>query len=228
MACFSILTPTWLLAALLGMAAVLAWEETAVPVNQEPLHEVVLRNDYVEVMHVTIPPGRSTLWHTHSHDGVAVRLTESTVRVDVPGKESTEALVHRAGDVTAQAYAKQHLTHRVNNVGKTTFEVIDIELLKRPEGPATGPIAPPAAENPSARAYRWALAPGASTPEHTHERPYLVVAATPLQLAMKAPDGASMEHRVEAGDFHWVEGRVTHVLSNRGTEAGVMIEVELK
>jgi quercetin dioxygenase-like cupin family protein len=215
-------------AAVLAASLPVAAQETAVPVDQEPVHEVVLRNDYVEVMHVALPPGHSTLWHTHSHDGVAVRLTDATVKMDVPGQESTEAVVQRAGDVTAQAYAKQHFTHRVSNVGKTTFEVIDIELLKRPAGPAPGPIAPPAAENPSARAYRWALAPGASTPEHTHERPYLIVAATPLQLAMTAPDGASMEHRVEQGDFHWVEGRVTHVLSNCGTAAGVMIEVELK
>jgi len=53
--------------------------DTAVPVNQEPFHKLVLKNDYVEALHVTIPPARSTRWHTHSHDGVAVRLTDATV-----------------------------------------------------------------------------------------------------------------------------------------------------
>ncbi len=210
---------------------VMGWsvaQEAAVPVGQEPLHRLVLKNDYVEVLHVTIPPGQSTRLHTHSHDGVAVRLTESTVSADVPGKEEAEPQRVRPGDVSAQEYARQPLTHRVNNVGTTTFEVIDLEFLKRPGGPPAASIAPPAAENASARVYRWALAPGASTPEHTHERPYLVIAATPMQLLMKSPDGASMEHPIKAGDLHWVESRVTHVLTNSGTEAGVIVEVELK
>jgi quercetin dioxygenase-like cupin family protein len=94
------------------------------------------------------------------------------------------------------------MTHRVNNLGATPFEVIDIEFLRRPDGPPTAPLAPPAAENPSARAYRWSLAPGASTPQHTHERPYLIIAAPPMQLSMKPPDGASMDHPIKAGDFH--------------------------
>ena len=49
-----------------------------------------------------------------------------------------------------------------------------------------------------------------------------------MQLRMTSPDGASLEHPVKAGDLHWVDSRVTHVLANRGTEAGVIVEVELK
>ena len=94
--------------------------------------------------------------------------------------------------------------------------MIDVEILKRPPGPPSEPIAEPVAENPSARAFRWTLAPGTATPMHTHDRPYLVVAATPLHLTMTGPDGASMEHPVTAGDFHWVVTRVTHALLNRG------------
>jgi len=45
---------------------------------------------------------------------------------------------------------------------------------------------------------------------------------------MKSPDGATMEHPIQAGDLHWVDSRVTHVLANRGPEAGVIVEVELK
>jgi quercetin dioxygenase-like cupin family protein len=202
--------------------------EAAVPVGQEPLHKGVLKNDYVEVVHLTLPAGQSTMLHTHSHDGVAVRLSKAMVRIDVPGQAPTAPGVAEPGSVSAQAYAQHPMTHRVSNVGTTPFAVIDIEFLKRPEGPTTSPLFPPAAENDSARVYKWALGPGASTPEHTHERPYVVIAATPMQLAMKAPDGRSMEHAVAAGDVHWVPGKVTHVLSNQGNEAGVIVEVELK
>ena len=211
--------------------AVMGWSaatEPAVPVDQEPVHEVVLKNDYVTVLHVTIPPGQSTRLHTHSHDGVAVRLTEATVRLDVRREGSAGPVRTHVGETTAQPYAERPMTHVVNNVGATPFEVIDIELLARPDGPPTAPLAPPAAENPSARAYRWSLAPGASTPQHTHERPYLIIAASPMQLSMRSPDGASMDHPIKAGDFHWIESKVTHVLTNSGTEAGVIVEVELK
>ncbi len=210
----------------------MGWTDTqaapAVPVDQEPKHKVVLKNDYLEVLHVTIPAGESTQLHTHSHDGAAIRLSEAMVSSDVPGKGPTPAGRSEPGDVSATAYAKAPLTHRVNNVGSTAFEVLDLEFLKRPDGPATPPIAAPAAENDAARLYRWSLAAGASTPQHTHERPYLIVAATPMQLRMTGPDGRAMEHPVKAGDFHWIDARVTHVLTNAGTEPGVIVEVELK
>lgn len=45
---------------------------------------------------------------------------------------------------------------------------------------------------------------------------------------MTAPDGASMEHPVEAGDVHWVDAKVTHVLTNRGARPGILVEAELK
>jgi mannose-6-phosphate isomerase-like protein (cupin superfamily) len=49
-----------------------------------------------------------------------------------------------------------------------------------------------------------------------------------MQLLMASPDGRSMEHRVDAGDVHWIDARVTHVLTNKGTEPGILVEVELK
>jgi quercetin dioxygenase-like cupin family protein/lysophospholipase L1-like esterase len=202
--------------------------DAAVPVDEEPIHKVVLKNAYVTVLHVTVPPGQSTRLHTHSHDGVAVRLSEGTIRLDVPGEASREPQRTHVGDTTAQPYAQRPVTHRVINVGTAPFEVVDIEFLKRPDGPPSAPLAPPVAENPSARAYRFDLAPGASTPQHAHERPYLIIAATPMQLRMTSPDGASMEHPIEAGDFHWVDRKVTHALTNAGAKAGVIVEVELK
>jgi mannose-6-phosphate isomerase-like protein (cupin superfamily) len=45
---------------------------------------------------------------------------------------------------------------------------------------------------------------------------------------MKAPDGGSMDHPVKTGDFHWIDSKVTHTLTNNGKESGVIIEVELR
>jgi len=205
-----------------------AAQEKVVPVDQEPLHKIVLKNDYVEVMHVAILPGQSTMLHTHSHDSLVITLSEFTVRADVPGKESLPALTAHAGSVSTSDYAMQNFTHRVNNIGKTTFEVIDIELLKRPDGLKVEPIAKPAVESSSFRAYKWDLAAGSSAPAHTHTRPYLIIAVTPMLLVMKSPDGGSMELPIKAGDFHWIDSKVTHTLTNNGKEPGIIFEVELR
>jgi quercetin dioxygenase-like cupin family protein len=116
----------------------------------------------------------------------------------------------------------------VHNLGPETFSVLDVEFLQRPDNPSASAASAVLGENPSARAYRWEIAPGAKTPEHVHHRPYLIVAATPMQLKMTTPDGQSRAESVKAGDFHWVDAQVTHVLSNEGTTPGTIVELELK
>lgn len=217
----------WAAMSLLSLIAT-AQQDAPVPVNQEPLHKSVFKNDYVEVLHVLIPAGQSTLFHTHSHDGVAVCLSEAQLKIHESGKEPTGPVPSHVGGVSANPYAEHPYTHRVNNVGTTDFEVLDIEILKRPEGPAVEPIGMLEAENPSARVYTYPLAPGASTSQHTHERPYLIISVTPMVLSMTAPDGKSMVHEVKAGDFHWVDSKVTHTLTNKGKENAIIVEVELK
>ena len=108
------------------------------------------------------------------------------------------------------------------------MDVIDIELLRRPELPSTSAAAPLAAENPSARIYRWVISPGTATAMHTHTRPYLIVAVTPMQLKLTSPDGQTRTEQVKAGDFHWVDVGVTHALANEGSTEGQIVEFELK
>jgi len=63
---------------------------------------------------------------------------------------------------------------------------------------------------------------------HTHGRPYLILAVTKMPLKMTGPDGQSMSHEIQAGDFHWVDAKVTHFLTNEGTTEGQIVEVEMK
>jgi quercetin dioxygenase-like cupin family protein len=220
---------TWpvsgLLLALVGASTA---QEKPVPVDQEPHHKVVLKNDFVEVMHVTLPPGERTRYHTHGHDRAAVELSASSITQQKVGEGEGAAAPTQPGDLSLTTQVSGGYSHRVHNVGSGVFEVLDVEFLRRPEKASEATAAPIAGENPSARAYHWSLVPGAKTPEHTHHRPYLIVSATPMQLKMSAPDGQSFTHDVKAGDFHWVEAPVTHVLSNDGTTAGEIIELELK
>jgi quercetin dioxygenase-like cupin family protein len=203
-------------------------QETPVPVEQEPRHHVVLKNDSVLVMHVTIPPGDTTLYHIHSHNRAVVYLSNSTITQQKLGEPEGPHEMTKPGEASALTMGETPLTHRVKNVGATPFEVIDVEFLAHAPTSTTPPAAQVAAENPSARIYHWTLAPGAVTGTHTHESPYLIIAATPMMLKMTSPDGKSMTHEIKAGDFHWIDSKVTHSLANEGTTEGQIIEIELK
>jgi quercetin dioxygenase-like cupin family protein len=218
----------WRSSLLLTLGALSVAQNAPIPVDQEPHHKVVLKNDSVEVLHVAVPPGEVSLYHTHAHDRAAVMLGASSNTQQLWGKAEEAPRDNHPGDVFTATAPSGGFSHRVHNVGSTLFDVIDVEFLQRPEKPAAPSTQPIAGENPSARAYRWNLAPGEKTPEHTHHRPYLIVAATPMQLKMTGPDGQSMTHAVQAGDFHWIDTDVTHVLANDSGTPGVIVELELK
>jgi len=202
-------------------------QQSPVPVEEEPHHHLVLKNESVMVLRVKLLPGESTLFHTHLHDRVAIDLTGATITLQKLGEPESAPELTQPGGVAASELNGPY-THRVHNAGAVEFEVLDVELLRRPaaaSGPAAGKVE---AENPSARVYKWTLAPGATSAMHTHERPYLIISATPLMLRMTDPEGKSLTHEVKAGDVHWVDAKVTHSLANEGTTVGQIVEVELK
>jgi len=214
-------------ALVLVLSNLVAAQQSPVPLEEEPHHHLLLKNESVIVLRVKLLPGESTLFHTHSHDRVAIDLTDTTITRQKLGEPESMPESTKPGDVAASELNGPY-THRVHNAGTADFEVLDVELLNRP-AKASGPaVAKVEAENPSARVYKWTLAPGATSAMHTHERPYLIISATPLVLKMTDPEGKSLTHEVKAGDVHWVDAKVTHTLANEGTTAGQIVEIELK
>jgi quercetin dioxygenase-like cupin family protein len=199
-----------------------------VPVENEPLHHVVLKNDAVVVIHLVLPPGERTLYHIHSHDRIAVPLSSTSITQQVLNEKEGPPSPSEPGTFSALTLPGSSYTHRVHNVGANPYDVLDIELLNRPQSPSAPIAATVAAENPSARIYNWVLAPGAASAMHAHSRPYLIVAVTGFTLKMTAPDGQALTHEIKRGDFHWVDTKVTHTLSNAGSAAGQILEIELK
>jgi len=199
-----------------------------VPVEKEPLHHVVLKNESVVVIHLTLPAGERTLYHTHAHDRVAINLSSTAITQQKWNEAEGSASSSAPGNFSAMTLEGSSYTHRVHNVGAVAYDVLDVELLERPRTPSPVAAAAVAAENPSARIYNWVLAPGATSAVHTHVRPYLIVAATGLLLKMTAPDGQTSTHEIKRGDFHWLDTKVTHTLANVGTAEGQILEIELK
>jgi quercetin dioxygenase-like cupin family protein len=197
-------------------------------VEQEPLHHVLLKNESVVVIHLILPAGQRTLYHTHTHDRVALHLSNTSITQQEPNEAEGAASATSPGSFSAMTLEGGSYTHRVHDVGAEAFEVLDVELLKRPRIPSPATAAAVAAENPSARVYNWVLAPGATSPAHAHARPYLLVAATECLLMTTAAGGQSATREMKRGDFQWVDSRVIHTLGNVGASEAKILEIELK
>ena len=120
--------------AVLFLSAVLSSHaaDQPLPVRDEPYHKVILENDYVRVIDVQIPPGQTTLYHTHDVASVIVYLTKSTNASQTWG-DTTGVLTPRTtapGDSRYANYDEKALSHRVTNTGTNLFRVLDIELVR--------------------------------------------------------------------------------------------------
>src|SRR6266403_681104 len=128
---------------------------TSVPVEEEPLHKVVFKNDAVTVMHVSLPAGQTTLFHSHTHDRVAIDLSTTTIAQQKINEAEGPSTPTKPGNISALTLTEASYTHRVHNVGTALYEVLDIEPVQRPITPSADIAATVAAENPSARVYNW-------------------------------------------------------------------------
>ncbi|MDH4106653.1 MAG: cupin domain-containing protein, partial [Gammaproteobacteria bacterium] len=204
--------------------------QSAVPVEQEPAHHLVLQNDQVRVFHVRLPAGAASLWHVHTHDGISVRIGDATIQDEPLGGPAQTFELHR-GAVSFGATPAVY-THRVNNVGTTPFDNVYIELLG---GTGTGnrDAAAPAArrpaefENERVRVLRRVLAPGEATEMHTHPANAVAVVVTPGTLQVTQADGTMRALEPQAGAVLWVAAGTTHALRNMGSAAVEIVDVEL-
>lgn len=203
---------------------------SVVPIEQEPAHRLVLQNEYVRVFEVWLPPGETTLWHVHLHDGVSVRLTDATIE-DQPKDGQAKTFRLRRGEVTYGA-TPTALTHQVRNVGETPFQNIYIELLPPHAVGADRTDVPPdprvVFENERVRALRRILAPGESTTMHTHASRGVGVPVTAGRLEISTPEGAAKTVELKVGAVQWIEPGTTHRLKNVGDAPIEIVDVELK
>ena len=204
---------------------------SAVPIEQEPAHRLVLRNEYVRVFEVSLPPGDTTLWHVHLHDGVSVRLSIATIE-DLPKDGQAKTFRVRRGDVVYGA-TPAALIHQVRNVGDTTFHNVYIELLT-PDGVSTERSDAAASdprvvlENDRMRALRRVLAPGESTDMHTHASKGVAVPVRAGRLEISTAEGVARTVELKVGAAQWLEPGTTHRLKNVGDVPVEIVDVELK
>ncbi len=85
----------------------------------------IIENERVRVYRLSLAPGESTTTHTHFLPGLGISITPGTIQVTTEGKDKPERVKVPAGDVR---WRSGPVIHSIKNVGKTTFEAVDIEL----------------------------------------------------------------------------------------------------
>jgi quercetin dioxygenase-like cupin family protein len=98
------------------------------PARLEPHHHIRYENQYLRVLDVTLEPGESSLLHTHSLDVVYLTLADAVARQQMQGGDWEPETTFRVGEASFADASKTPLTHRLKNVGNTTFHTINIEF----------------------------------------------------------------------------------------------------
>jgi hypothetical protein len=127
-------------------AQVIAVRNEVVPLNGEPHHQIVLRNDFVQVYSVSVQPLDATLVHRHDLPYLAVSLGATEVANAVVGKPEVR-LSLQDGQVI---YSPGGFAHAVRTDAGMVFRNVTLELAK-PQGAArnvckqivAGPLACP-------------------------------------------------------------------------------------
>ena len=188
----------------MGSGLALALAQTTVPVDQEPKHKVVFKNDFVRVIDATLPAGYVTLNHTHAVDNISVTISN--------GREGDAATrgIGRAG------FSKGGYSHTVTNSGPGVMRYIVVEPLKADKPSAAAAALPNhtlETENDRARIYRVKLAAGEALEAHTHP-------GGRVEVTVIGPSGP--------GAYLWVPAGEGHDLKAAAAAALEIVEIEPK
>ena len=220
-------------------------DERVVPVHEEPRHRLVFDSPGTRVLDVQIPPGDTTLFHTHSDPILYVTMSTSRTRSQnlggdwsaAPGAPVPPAAPGAPSApssppgrmMSTTSYAERPLTHRVNNIGTTLFRLIGITNSSPGDDDATDASAgfdiEPEIANRWFRGYRRLLTREPS-PEHRHANPVVLVLVSGSAVV---DIGSPLDTRAltQLGAFAFVERDTPHVLRADGPDTAV-VEVEIR
>jgi quercetin dioxygenase-like cupin family protein len=204
--------------------------DTPIPVVGEPMHRTVFENGTLRVLDVQIPPGATSLFHTHVIPSVIVYLTASTNRSESwpDGAILTREIL--PGQSRYAAYDEKPLSHRVTNTGTGLFRVFDIELLRKP--PAAGAFAPLSGVTAQwteklVRSSNLVLKPGAKLAlPATLSAHFLVAIRGAARLT--ASSAKSETFTLKWGDYRFVPPQSGLELETSGPEPSEVVLLELR
>ncbi len=207
-------------------------QDAPVPIEKEPRHKLVFENDIVRIFDTRIPVNDVSQFHIHSFDSAFVCIDGGETQSEELGKPIQKRPPFKAGDTWYRPHASTPLTHRVSNLGKTDFRVLDVEL-RQPLVESDVAMAKlpkefvPVLDNERVRITRLTLIPGAKTPAHTLTRPALFV----IVQASKAVFDLPRQRRLtdyDPGDYFLVPANAERFVGNFGDKVFEAVQIEIK
>jgi quercetin dioxygenase-like cupin family protein len=96
-----------------------------VEIEHEPHHHLIIANEYVRVLAVTVPPHTRTLCHHHPHDYL-IYVTSGAEVISAAREEEPKKLNYIDDECDMSPAG---LVHVVENLSRTAFRNIVVELL---------------------------------------------------------------------------------------------------
>ena len=210
-------------------------QNVPVPVEQEPFHAPIFRNEHVQVLAVEIPPHQTTLFHRHAHEYLTVALTDSTLTSMVAG-QAPKSSKHLRGE----AWVDEPVQHAVRNDSDTPFRAVVVTFFAR-QGPVQAVERKPSRYcNPRSAAacvderYLFCtdrvcvseveMGPGAITMKHSHSTAHMVIAVTNLDMKDWIDGYPSAHMRTQrSGQVLFLDAGITHQIENGPTPARMVV-----
>lgn len=206
--------------------------QTTVPIEKEPRHHLRFENQYVRVFYVLVAPGDRTLFHTHINDGVGIKLSNSRITDEESGVKPVVSATKR-GAVGFTHYPSP-LTHRVSNIGTTSFRNVFVEVLPSTGTTSKAPLPADVAghtlvlENDRVRIFRLVLAPGESVEVGPPARGRLRVAVSRGTITVETRPKKIKTVKFLPGESQWCEDGMKYSLRNIGSSSFEAVDIELK
>ncbi len=194
--------------------------------------EVKFDTPEARVIEVVTSPGQRSALHEHKTNRVLIYLDDGhQTLTDAAGH--VEDVRWKAGTVSWGAAGAQHISE---NVGGTTYRIIEVELKSGPGMLPANDLDPVRVapdhykvefENPQVRVLRAHYGPREAGPEHEHILNRVMVYLTDANVKVTTPDGNVQVAQAAAGDVR-MGGTAKHREENLSLLPFEVLVVELK
>ena len=220
---------------LVSSAAARADDERPVPILQAPYHLPVFRNEYITLLDVNVPPGKTTGYHIHTGDSVSVNIGAADMTNQDFGSDKVSAPQRgQPGRASYADYRKESKTHKAVNVGTTTFHNISFIFnsptpLHFTPGTRDGKAGyTEIMDNERVRGWRLVLEPGQTAGEITQSAPGIRIVVQGGDIMERVPGRPDRPMQPHTGEFFWQDAPITREVRNIGTTRVELVEFELK
>jgi len=209
--------------------------------TKDPTHKLTFENMQFRIYDVNVPPGKMSLEHRHELDVATVSMTDGPdTRIQVSG-QAWGAPAHRAlGHSRVTEYVGKPLAHKIENVGKTPYQLFAVENLHKSgwssAAPATGLGTTMTTDSRAFRLYDIKLALATAQTSHTHAVPTITMLISgkvmsdgpDKQAKANAPAAVGLKQLDQPGQWVLVPAGDTHHLVRLGTTDARIVEIEVR